>query len=123
MTDFGGAVKFPRRRGDGTFTVLAYCTVSAPEVVPLVGAYVNAWVEANRRWVRIWRSNVITVEHLELAADFVKDPQVEKAVPGSLCVVFEGSATSTRWKDWAVRLIDEVCKVFPEVLFERFESR
>ena len=119
------AIKFPKRHADGTFTVRAHFRVLAPDpsIVALVRDYVSAWVRANPIWVRLWRSNIITEERLELAAEFSNDPRVEGGMDGErFVIVFDGRAQARMWKDWMVRLVHEVQKVFSEIKFERFES-
>lgn len=115
-------VRFPKKHDDGTFTVKARYSTSDPTVRGLVREYVEAWGRANAVWVRIWRSQSIEEERLELAGDFSCKPHVEFLDSDGFVVVFDGLASSTRWKDWAVRLTREVSSVFPEVRFERFES-
>jgi len=117
--------RFPKRRDDGSFTLVARFAASETDmsVVDLVRDYVSAWTRANRAWVRIWRSDVIQEERLEFLAEFSSDPRVEVGDDGHrLSIVLEGRPSAGRWKDWAVFLVDELSRVFPEIKFERFES-
>ena len=117
---------FPRRDGDGTFVVRILFAVSgADDRLPaLVRDYLSAWIAANRTWTRIWRSDVIEVEQLVFERDFQQDPTLERSEDGSvLSVVLRGRAEALRWKDWAVRLVEELVSVFRELKFERFDSR
>ena len=117
--------KFPKKREDGTFTVFVRFSSSDPETTigGLVSDYVAAWTRANRIWIRIWRSDVIQEEHLEFSAEFSCDPRVEVGEDGHhFSIVLEGKSGANRWKDWAVLMVDDVSRVFPEAKFERFES-
>lgn len=89
--------------------------------MPLVAQYVDAWVRANRVWIRVWRSDVIEEERLEFASEFSAEPRIDRVPDDGFLIVFEVTASSRRWKDWAVYMLDDVCGVFPEVHFERFE--
>src|SRR4051794_337463 len=103
MTD----VRFPKRRGDGTFVVAARCSISDPEVLPLVDDYLQAWMKANSTWVRIWRSHVIWEERLDFYSDFLKNPSIEvDHEKRSFTIVFERRASATRWRDWTVYIVD-----------------
>jgi hypothetical protein len=115
--------RFPRRRDDGSFVVSALFISSEPEICALVGDYVAAWTRANKTWVRVWRSNRIEEECLEFCSEFSGEPRVECNPDGrSFQVVLEGRSSATRWKDWAVLMVDDISKVFPEVEFVRFDS-
>ena len=57
---------------------------------------------------------------ITIFSDFAPDGRAQKAQ--RFAVVFEGRPSSRRWKDWAVRLVDEISTVFPETKFERFQS-
>ena len=118
-------IKFPKRREDGSFTVLAKFAASGPDALPvdLLRDYVAAWTRAHRSWVRIWRSDVIDEEPMVLAAEFSCDPRVEVGYRGhALAIVFEGNPSAQRWKDWVVMLVDDVVRMFFELKFEGFES-
>ena len=116
-------VNFPTRREDQSFSIAARFSLSDTAVLPLVKACVLAWVRANQTWYRIWRSNVVEVEELEFQAEFLSEPRLEQlAGAGCFTLVFDCKPSSTRWKDWIVRLIDDLCKCFPEARFEQFES-
>ena len=115
------AVKFPKRNDDGTFMVVAQFTISDRAIVSMVNDYLKAWVRANGTWIRIWRSDSIVEERLDFYADFLDEPQAE--IEGSsLRVVLKGQPPSTRWKDWAVYMVNDVSNVFPELKFEGFTS-
>jgi hypothetical protein len=103
--------------------VFARFSIADRAILPLVREYVSAWTRANRTWTRIWRSNVITVEQMDFNSEFLSEPRL-KVEPGdtSFSVVLEGRSSATRWKDWAVFLVDDISKVFPEVSFDRFKS-
>ena len=119
-------IDLPKRRGDGTFTLRAHFRVLAPNpsaAVALVRDYVSAWVRTNPIWMRVWRENVIREERLELANEFSNDPRVEAGVSGDrFAIVFAGKSEAIMWKDWVVRLVDEIRTVFHEVTLERFDS-
>jgi hypothetical protein len=92
-------------------------------VLVLVREYLSAWARANRTWTRIWRSDSIREELLEFSSEFSSEPSVEAGTKDDqFCVVLQGRPSATRWKDWAVYLVDDLVKVFPEIKFERFES-
>ena len=116
-------INFPKRRGDGGFSLSARFTISDPSILPLVQDYLKEWLKANCTWTRIWRSNVIEEERLDFYSDFISDPRVENGDDGiSFSVVFEGKPSAKRWKDWAVRLVHDITTIFQEVKFERFDS-
>jgi hypothetical protein len=112
---------FPKRRDDGSFAVAAIFSVSDDAVVRLVGDYATRWVRANQTWTRIWRADSIEEERLEFLNDFASEPRLESKV-GQLAFTFTGRPGSKRWKDWLVRFVDELTKVFAEVQFQGFES-
>ncbi|MFZ5895026.1 MAG: hypothetical protein ACOY0T_28460 [Myxococcota bacterium] len=115
--------RFPKKRDDGSFTVLALFSTSDENVVPLVRAYVEAWVRANQTWTRIWRSNCIEVERLEFSSEFASEPRVEDGNEKlRFAIVFDGRPSALRWKDWIAFLLDELRRVFHEIKFEGFES-
>ena len=116
-------IKFPKRNSDQTFVIFARFSMSNNGILGLVRDYVKAWVRANATWVRIWRSNVIKEERLDFFKDFVSAPTVEDG-PGqnSFSILLKGRADATRWKDWAVLLVDDISTVFPEIKFEKFDS-
>jgi hypothetical protein len=115
--------KFPKLRSDGMFTVAARFTVADDSVIALVREYVNAWVNANRVWTRIWRSNSIEQEQLAFDSEFSSPPRVESKSSGtSVLVIFEGRPSAKRWKDWVVFLADDISRIFPELKFDGFES-
>jgi hypothetical protein len=117
-------VRFPGRRGDGSFAVRVRFSTEGPSVVPLVRDYVACWVRSNRVWVRIWRSDIIQEERLELASELRSDPAVEcdaGDANGAFSIVFECLPAASRWKDWIVRLARDIEVVFPEVKCTRFE--
>jgi hypothetical protein len=117
-------INFPKRNDDQSFTVFAQFTTSDPAVPNLVQDYVKVWTRVNSNWTRIWRSNVIREESLDFYSEFQAEPRVEHGIgETSFSVVLEGRPTATRWKDWAVFLIDDILRVFHEVKFEQFEQR
>jgi hypothetical protein len=116
-------IKFPKRRDDQSFAVAAIFSLTDSAVVSLVRAYTGAWVRANERWSRIWRSNTIEVEELDFDSEFLAIPRIEQlAGESTFAVVFECRLSSTRWKDWMMHMVDDLSRVFPEAKFERFES-
>jgi hypothetical protein len=116
-------VKFPKRRDDGSFVVVARFTVSDRTVLALVRDYVKAWVRAHGTWIRLWRSNSIEEERLQFDSEFQGEPRVEAAPDGSsFFLLLEGRPSATRWKDWVVLMANDISNVFPEVKFEGFES-
>jgi hypothetical protein len=126
MTD-ASKVRFPPIRTEGPFTVRALFHTTFDAMVDLVRDYVEAWSRANRTWVRIWRSNTIEVERLDFCAEFSSDPRVDIDGAQRFAISFEGKAlpgaksSTRRWKDWIVRLVDSLSKVFPEIELKRFE--
>jgi len=118
-------VRFPRRREDGSFTVLARFSVSDDAIIPLLYDYVQSWIRANSTWIRIWRSNRITEERWDFYSEFLSEPRVRVDPESrSFSIVLEGRpSATTRWKDWAVYLVDDISRMFPEAKFERFESQ
>jgi hypothetical protein len=73
--------------------------------------------------VRVWRSNVIREERLDFYSDFLSEPRIEADSEGrSFSVILESRPSATWWKDWAVYMLDDMSKVFPEANFEGFES-
>jgi hypothetical protein len=103
------AIRFPKRRADGSFTVGARFATRNPAITGLVHDYVAAWMRANRTWVRIWRSNTITEERWDFDSEFLTDPRVEAAPDGkTFSIVFEGRPSATRWKDWVVYLAHDI---------------
>ena len=116
-------VKFPRQHDDGSFVVLARFSTADHAILALVRDYIKAWMRANSTWTRIWRSDAIEEERLDFYSEFVSEPRVEDESGGSsFSVVLEGRPSATRWKDWAVFIVSDISRVFPEVKFERFES-
>ena len=81
----------------------------------------RAWTRATPVWIRIWRSASIEEERLEFAEEFFAVPSVE-AHEREIGLIFEAKPTASQWKDWAIFLIEDILKVFPEVTFLRFES-
>ena len=116
-------IKFPKRRDDQSFVVFARFSTSDSAIVALVRDYVKAWVRANSTWARIWRSDVIREERLDFYSEFLSEPRFEDG-PGesAFSVVLDGRPDASRWKDWAVFLVGDIERMFPEVKFERFES-
>ena len=116
-------INFPKRHGDGSFSVYARFTMSDPSIRPLVQDYVKAWLRANCNWTRVWRSKVIEEERLDFHSDFLLEPRVEDGGDGiSFSVVFEGRPSAKRWKDWLIHFVHDIRTVFQEVKFERFDS-
>jgi hypothetical protein len=112
--------KFPKRRPDGSFRVVARFNTTA-DVSGLMADYVRAWTRAMPVWVRIWRSASIQEERLEFATEFSAVPSVE-ADNQEISLIFEAKPTASRWKDWTSFLIEDILTVFPEVTFLGFES-
>ena len=113
---------FPRKRTDGSFPLAAWFSTSDERVIPLVSDYLSAWVIANQTWTRIWRADSIHQERLQFADDFSASPCLRSGAGGRFAILLEGRPGSTRWKDWAVFMVDDLSKVFAEIKFERFES-
>ena len=115
-------IKYPCRRDDGSFVVVARFHFTDHSVLPLVRDYLKAWISANRTWTRIWRSDVIRVEKMDYDVEFLSDPRLEELSGESLFSVFlEARSSATRWKDWGVFLVHDISTVFPDIDFERFE--
>lgn len=115
--------RFPKRREDGSFSLLIRFSTSDETIRGLVLAYLQAWVRANQTWVRIWRSDSIEEERLEFGLEFSENLSVEAdARLKTLTVVLEGKATARRWKDWAAFLVNDLSTVFPELRFEGLDS-
>jgi hypothetical protein len=115
-------VRFPKRRDDGSFAVIAEFTTSDTTIISLVNDFVKAWIRVNHSWIRIWRSDSIEEEYLDFYREFSSDPRVEVESEGAFCVVFEGRPSATRWKDFAVYMVKDISTVFPEVKFVKFAS-
>jgi hypothetical protein len=116
-------IKFPKRRGDQSFMVFARFSTSDPAIVTLVRDYLKVWLRANSTWIRIWRSNEIREERLDFHSEFLSEPRLEDGpLKSAFSVVLEGRPDASRWKDWAVFLVGDIEKIFPEVKFDRFES-
>jgi len=117
-------INFPRRREDGSFIVFARFSTLDLAIVELVQDFLKAWMRANNPWIRVWRSDTIWEERLDFDSEFLSEPRVD-CEPGGLhfSVVLEGRPSSTRWKDWAVLMVGDISTVFPEVKFERFDSK
>jgi hypothetical protein len=117
-------IRFPRRREDGSFVLDARFSISNGAILPLVRDYLQTWMKVNSTWVRIWRSNLIREERLDFYSDFLSEPRIEADPEGrSFSVVLEGRPLAEWWKDWAVRFVGDISRMFPEAKFEGFESR
>jgi hypothetical protein len=113
---------FPSTTGDQPITVVAKFSTRNDSIVSLVSDYVKAWTRANKIWTRIWRSNIVWEEKLELDTDFSSDPRViQGTLLGSFSIVLEVRPHSSRWKDWMARLMGEISRVFHEIKLEGFE--
>ncbi len=116
-------IKFPRKRDDGSFTIAASFSTPDEKTVALVREYLGAWTRANKTWTRIWRSETICEERLEFDEEFSAEPTLERGVDAlRFAIVLQGRTSARRWKDWLVFLTDDLCKVFPEIKFEGFNS-
>jgi len=116
-------VKFPQKRDDGSFTVSALFSMSDENVLAPLREYLKAWMRANKTWRRVWRSDSIFEEQLEFSSEFSAEPRVETGTEKlRFAIVLDGKPSATRWKDWLVLLTDDLCKVFPEIKFDRFKS-
>lgn len=116
-------LKFPSRNDDRPLIVFAKFNTTNHTILSQVGDYVKAWTRANSTWTRIWRSDVITEERLDFYSEFLSEPRIEDAdKETTFSVVLQVRPRATRWKDWAVFLVNDISKVFPEVKFDRFET-
>jgi hypothetical protein len=115
--------RFPTRRADHSFVVYARFVTSDTDIIDLVRQYVSVWARVNQVWTRIWRSDSIREERLEFNAEFLSEPRLENSDDAStFSIVLECRPAAQKWKEWVVSLVDDVCRVFPEVKFERFDS-
>jgi hypothetical protein len=117
-------IKLPSRNDDQPLIVYARFYTNNPAILHLVRDYVTAWTKANATWTRIWRSNVITEERLNFYSQFLSEPRIEDEDEKSFfSIVLEVQPRATRWKDWAVFLVNDISKVFREVKFDKFETK
>ena len=113
---------FPSKIGDQPIAVVVNFSTGNDSIVSLVSDYLKAWTRVNKVWTRIWRSNVVWEEQMEFDADFSSDPRVIRGkAPGLFSIVLDVRPHSNRWKDWMVRLVDEISRVFHEIKFDGFE--
>jgi hypothetical protein len=88
------AARFPERRQDGTFTVLARLSVERPDAVRGVTERLRRIIEERTRG-----------DTTLLLRDFSSLPRVESLSATTVDVTFDGLANSALWKDWVVALI------------------
>jgi hypothetical protein len=116
-------LKLPSRNNDQPFVVFARFTTTNRRVLALIRDYIKAWIKANAIWTRIWRSDVITEERMDFYSEFLSEPRIEEADDqASFSIILDVRPHATRWKDWAVFLVNDLSKVFHEIKFDRFET-
>ena len=116
-------LKFPRRREDGTFSVLVVfgCTEAIPGIY--IDHWLRNWAFENSIWTRMWKSRGnVTTETLLLTDAFQQEPYRVCCGEKNLCVRLDATSKAPLWKDWMIRLIQDMQKAFPVLNFEGAES-
>ncbi|MFN2544153.1 MAG: hypothetical protein ABR600_06225 [Actinomycetota bacterium] len=102
--------RFPTRRDDGTFTVVACFQLDKP-------ARVRDLVERLDRFIRERGG----LEAAKLLREFGSVPRIE-GVGEDVGVVFEGRADAAAWKDWLVMLTSDLAEL-EGVRFTAFQDQ
>ena len=88
---------FPKRRADGSFSVAVRYAVLQGDAIQGVRDRVAGWVERKE-----------TVDHLDVAAEFIRPPYVDVLDSSVMQVVFDCVPPSALWKGLMVELASEL---------------
>jgi hypothetical protein len=113
------AVKFPKKRVDGSFCVelaLPVVTSHPDELLQRVQQWAVSWRQANEVWVRDWKSTAGEKEHLNYDSEFKQAPKPVSRTSSELRIQLEAKPSAKWWRDWMVlRLINDLKLAFPEI--------
>lgn len=113
-------VRFPTRRADGSFDVLAHFSTTALEGV--LRDWLAAWSARNSTWRRVWTGAGKTEEVLNLADEFDSLPIFEAQEENEVSIRFMARPEAKLWKDWLVKFAADFCAAHPGTELLRFES-
>lgn len=118
-------MKFPQTRLNGGFTIRAIFSMSGiPLDLKAVSAWLEDWTSKNQTWTRKWQGTTERSEVLVFADSFVGAPRVSEGPAQRVEVRLDAPATAVKqpWKDWLVRLTEELCQAFSNLELESYES-
>lgn len=101
---------WPTKRRDGTVAVVARFTIDDPRAVQLVQRIIDHWLSAKAE------------QGIDILDDLTEPPYIEPGEPPRVSVVFHGTASSRKWKDWLVDLTREVREATGAVTVLGFED-
>jgi hypothetical protein len=105
-----GEPNWPTKRSDGTVSVAARFTISDPSDTESIRHTIEGWLAGKAEL------------GIDIDRDLTKPPQVESTDQLHADIVFDGTATSRRWKDWLVELTREVTNATDAVVLDGFQD-
>lgn len=102
---------WPTKRPDGTVSVVARFAVRDSGAIDVIRQTIDSWLSVKAN------------QGLDIGDDLVTAPYTESPDATHVAVVFDGTATSRRWKDWLVELTRELTTASDAIVLEGFEDR
>jgi hypothetical protein len=91
-------------------SVVARFAVSDPTASESIQRAIDGWLSAKAEL------------GVDLSEDLRQLPRIESAGPSHVDLVFDGTSTSRRWKDWLVELTREITEASDSVSLEGFQD-
>jgi hypothetical protein len=108
----GMAIRFPRRRDDGSFDLrLRVGGVRAEQID--VEKWIAEWARCNSSWERVWQGEDRTVEVLQLLDEFFSPPSLEAREQDDIVIRLRARPDARMWKDWMAKFIEDFCAAHP----------
>jgi hypothetical protein len=102
---------FPLLRQDGTFDIRLDFFLEHPVERDAVNQWLASWVQRNDPWEREWRGaggEVVQIDCLRFFDSFLTVPQCISIYASCVSIRLNGRGSDAFWKDWMVRLIEEI---------------
>ena len=111
-------VKFPKRRSDGSFSIIVRYSILVGEsasLIEIINQWFVEWYRINQEWT--WFENTEHETQYLLNDEFTCPPYALKIDERHLGIVLNGKPTSKKfWKDWLViRILPELKQAFPQI--------
>lgn len=117
---------FPRKRTDNTFSVdvVLEADMPAESLDAELAPWLREWSTRNKEWTRIWEGQDVTTETLSFDRAFASPPRIVDAKGNRIVIRLDATASATEqfWKDWLVRLVEEISGAFPSVRLKSVTS-
>ncbi len=105
------AARFPHRKDDGSFSIQLDFESQATVESGRVDDWLRQWLADNSPWIRLWRGaegKVVKRDTMRFMDAFLREPKCILSKRGCVIIQLDGRSTDLFWKDWMVRMIEDV---------------